>query len=79
MPAIPVMARIEAHLSDAQLVAFNGLMERLIVAHYENASTWFLDAAQGEKDLATDMLNAVCLVHVAARHAMLERNMPEAA
>lgn len=79
MPAIPVLARIEAHMRDDELIALNGLFEQLLITHYEAGRNLFLTAAQGNVALAADMLNSACLMHTAARRAMRERNIPEAA
>jgi hypothetical protein len=79
MPAIPVLARIEAHLHDHELIAFNALLEHLIIAHYEGEGDTLIRAAKGDGDIADDMLLSVCHMHAAARRSMRERNMPEAA
>ncbi|SAI47592.1 Uncharacterised protein [Bordetella ansorpii] len=79
MPAIPIMARVEAHMYDHQLIALNGLLERLLIAHYETTDSPFHGAADGDSDLAADMLEGACQLHVAARRAMRERDMLEAA
>lgn len=75
MPAIPVLARLEAHMSDIQLIALLKLAEQLLVQHFEQGGTVFVVAADGETDLAQDMREAVCQLHVAARRAMRERNL----
>lgn len=78
MPAIPMLARIEAHLRDHELIAFNALLEHLIIAHYEREDDVLMRAANDDEDLAEDMLLGLCHLHAAARRAMRERNMPEA-
>jgi hypothetical protein len=75
MPAISVMARIETHMEDTQLIAFVGMLEHLLVAHFEHKSPIFAEASKGDADLAHDMRNGVCSAHVAARRAMRERNL----
>jgi hypothetical protein len=71
------MARIETHLYDHQLVALNGLLEKLLIGHYESESNTLIDAAEGDEDLAGDMLTSICHVHAAARRAMRERGFIE--
>lgn len=75
MPAIPVLARVEAHMSDTQLIALCKLMEQLLVQHFEQGAAVFVIAAEGEQVLANDMRDAACQVHAATRRAMRERDM----
>ncbi len=74
-----MLARIEAHLRDHELIAFNALLEHLIIAHYEREDD--VRSAQPTtptKTSPSDMLLGLCHLHAAARRAMRERNMPEA-
>ncbi len=73
------MAHVELFLGDDELIAFNALLEKLIVANYGGRPDLFLTMADGDQTLASDMLSGACLFHMAARRVMRARNMPEAA
>ncbi|CAM3827930.1 hypothetical protein [Castellaniella denitrificans] len=72
-------AHVEVFLSDDDLIAFNVLLEKLIVANYGGQRDLFLSLADGDQSMASDMLTGACLFHMASRRVMRERNMPEAA
>lgn len=73
------MARVEVYLADEDLIAFNALLEKLVVANYGDQRGLFLSLADGDQSMASDMLTGACMFHMAARRVMRERNMPEAA
>lgn len=72
--ATNLMATIEAHMHDHVVVALDGLVQQLLIQHYETADSPFLRAADGDTDLAHDMVIGACMLHVAARKTIRARS-----
>ncbi|UAN04817.1 hypothetical protein [Achromobacter mucicolens] len=75
MPAIPVHARIETHMSDDEVKALATLTQYLIRGTYEPGQSLFLTASSGDAVQSGHMLTATCAVHAAAKRALRERNL----
>jgi hypothetical protein len=75
MPAIPVHARIETHMSDDEVKALAMLTAYLVRGAYEPGQSLFLTAANGDAAMSGHMLTASCAVHAAAMRALRERNV----
>ena len=75
MPAIPVHARIETHMSDDEVKALATLTEYLVRGAYEPGQSLFLSASAGDAVLSGHMLTAACAVHAAAMRTLRERNL----
>ena len=75
MPAIPVHARIETHMSDYEVKALATLTEYILRGAYEPGQSLFLTASAGDAVLSGQMLTAACAVHAAAMRTLRERNL----
>jgi len=77
MPAIPTLARIEAYMTDDQLVALLPLLDYLVNdddSPIDQFDGWFA-AADLRADAACAMSDAVYELRAAARRTMRERNL----
>lgn len=75
MPAIPVDARLEAHMNDDELKALAALMEYLVRGAYAPGQSLFLTAAGGDAKVSGHMLTAACSIYADAMRALRERNL----
>lgn len=73
MPAIPVYARLEAHMHDDELVALREFLGHAIVCHYGTNHSPLVRAAAGNQLHADKMLRACKAIHRAAEQAIKER------
>lgn len=73
MPAIPTHARIEAHVSDEELVALIIFLNATITSHLGSDNSPLTNAA-GDNQVTSDrMLSACMTINQAARRTLLER------
>lgn len=75
MPAISVIARLEAHMDDQELIAISNFLKYAIAGHYEHGQSMFLDAAKGDSTVSGHMLTGACTLFAAAQRAISERNL----
>lgn len=73
MPAIPVYAVLEMHLTDEELRALTDLAHDLVQIHHAR----FLEALPTAQDCsaAAARLNAACALYAATTRTMRERNL----
>lgn len=70
MPAIPVHARLEMHLTDEELCALTDVAHELVKTQAHS-----LDSLRADQATATARLNAACTLYAAAVRTMRERNL----
>lgn len=75
MPAISVIARVEAHMEDQELMAVADFLKYAIAGHYDHAQSLFLEAAKGDALTSGHMLTGTCTLYAAAQRAIRERNL----
>ena len=73
MPAIPVHARVETHMTDDEVKALVKLTEYLVRGAYEPGQSLFLTASAGDAVLSGHMLTAACAIHAAGMRTLRER------
>ena len=72
MPAIPVYARLEMHLTEGELRALATLAHELVQDHALDVEAVHAGKAS---EMATARLNAACNLYAAAMRTMRERNL----
>lgn len=72
MPAIPVYARLEMHLTDEELHALTVLAQHLVKDHAPAPGS-VPEAPAG--DTSSTRLNVACRLYAAALRTMRERNL----
>lgn len=73
MPAIPTHARLEAHISDDELVALIMFLNYVTTGHLGSDHSPLANAAGDSQATADSMLSACMTINQAARRTLLER------
>lgn len=73
MPAIPVLARLEAHMTDDELQALRDFLGYSIVMHVGGRARPFDAATGGHEMQSATLLRGAQAVHQAAERAIAER------